>query len=577
MNKNNIHILFLLVLLALVFNSCSLFKKNKVNDPRKQKTENTNLLLEAKKEESLGNFAKAKEIYALCIKKDAKNATALYGLAGVLMEEKNYNDAAVLAKTAVELDPENKWFKLRLAKIYVEIRQFDKAAKIYEELVSQQREHIDYYYEWAAIYIYSSQYLKAIDVYDLLEEQIGINEEISIQKHKIYLHVQDYENAIKEIKALTEAFPSETKYWGILADLYSNLGKDMLAIEAYNKILEIDPNDPKIHLSLASYYRAIGDEEKYIEEMKIAFANKKTEIDSKIKVLMGYYSANEFLVKEEVEKEANELLEILISTHPEEAKAHSMYADFMFQKKDFSTAKKHLAKVLAIDSSKYLVWEEYLLCYVYLEEYDSLEFEITRALEIFPEQAKIYIISATALIQQKEYEKAVERLNIGKYFIGNNKSLKTDFFSLLGNAYHHLEKYDLSDEYYEKALAADSKNLHILNQYSYYLALRSDKLERAEELIKIALGFEPRNPSFLDTYGWVLYKQQQYEEAEIVLSKAVELLTEENAEVYEHYGDILFKTNQKEKALEYWKKAVENSKKDSSLLERKIKDEKLYE
>jgi Tfp pilus assembly protein PilF len=254
-----------------------------------------------------------------------------------------------------------------------------------------------------------------------------------------------------------------------------------------------------------------------------------------------------------------------------------MYADFMFQKKEFSSAKKHLAMVLAIDSSKYLVWEEYLLCYVYLEEYDSLELQIKRALEIFPEQANIYVISATALIQQKEYEKAVERLNVGKYFIGNNKSIKTDFFSLLGNAYYHLENYDLSDQYYEKAIAIDPKNLHLLNQYSYYLALRSNKLEKAEEMIKIALGFEPRNPSFLDTYGWILYKQKQYEEAEIVLSKAIELLTEENAEVYEHYGDVLFKTNKKEEALEYWKKAIESTKKDSSVLERKIKEEKLYE
>ncbi len=577
MKKNKTHIIFALVLLTIVFNSCSLFNRNKSGDSRKQEIETTNLLLEAKKEESLGNLSKAKEIYAHCIKKDAENATALYALAGILMEEKSFNDAAILAESAAKLEPENKWFQLRLAKIYAEIRQYDKAASIFEKLVLQQREYIDYYYEWAAIYIYSSQYKKAIDVYDLLEEQIGINEEISIQKHKIYLHIQDYENAINEIKALTEAFPSETKYWGILADLYTNLGKDMLAVEAYNKILEIDPNDPRIHLSLASYYRSIGDQEKYLEEMKTAFANKKTDIDSKIKVLMGYYSANEFLVNEEVEKEAFELLEILIKTHPEEAKAHSMYADFMFQNKDFSAAKKHLAIVLQIDSSKYLVWEEYLLCYLYLEEYDSLEYEIDRALEIFPEQAKIYVISATGLIQNKEYEKAIERLNVGKYFIGNNKSLKTDFFSLLGNAYHHLEEYDLSDQYYEKALAADSKNLHILNQYSYYLALRSEKLEKAEEMIKIALGFEPRNPSFLDTYGWILYKQKQYEEAEIILSKAIELLTEENAEVYEHYGDVLFKSNKKEEALEYWKKAFENTKKDSSILERKIKEEKLYE
>jgi len=572
------HIIFVFSLLAFVSlgtTSCFLLKKE-TNLTKKEQLENTNLLIEAKKEQGLGNTEKAKTLFAICIKKDKKNATAMYELASLLIEEKNYEDAIVLAEKAAEISPENKWYQFQKAEIYIATQEYEKAANIYKKLVEQQPEIIDYYYDWSRIYILASQYGKSIEVYDLLEKQIGITEEISIQKHKIYLYLKDYENAINEIKALIEVFPSEIKYWGILADLYTNLGKGTLALEAYNKILELDTNDPNIHMSLANYYKSIGNEEKYLEEIKLAFANKDSNIDSKIQIMMGYYSVNDVFEDEKIKVEAFMLLEILVKTHPDEAKTHSIYADFLFQDDKYRLALQQLEEVIAIDSTKYLVWEEYLLCWLNLKSYDTLQIKVEKTLEFFPEQAMVYLISATGFLQQKENEKAIEKLETGSYFVGNDKKISSDFNSMLGDAYHNTGQDVLSDQYYDKVLKKQPLNIYVLNKYSYYLSLRGERLDDAENMIKKVLKYKPNNPYYLDTYAWILYKKQKYKEAEEVILKAIDNFDEEIADVYEHYGDILYQLNKKEQAVEYWEKAKEVGK-TSVLLDEKIKDKKLYE
>ena len=61
----------------------------------------------------------------------------------------------------------------------------------------------------------------------------------------------------------------------------------------------------------------------------------------------------------------------------------------------------------------------------------------------------------------------------------------------------------------------------MLNNYSYYLSLRKDKLEKAAELSKKSNNIYPKNASFNDTYGWILFQQEKFEEAEICGSHPV--------------------------------------------------------
>ena len=145
---------------------------------------------------------------------------------------------------------------------------------------------------------------------------------------------------------------------------------------------------------------------------------------------------------------------------------------------------------------------------------------------------------------------------MGRDFIFDKDLLVSDFYSLIGNSYHELNNDTLSDEAYEKALQHNPNNTYVLNNYSYYLAIREEKLFLAKEMIIrcIDLTVDEPNPSFIDTYAWILYKLGEYKLARKEIEKAIEL-NENSSVILDHYGDILHSLGLTDQAKLQWEKA----------------------
>lgn len=212
---------------------------------------------------------------------------------------------------------------------------------------------------------------------------------------------------------------------------------------------------------------------------------------------------------------------------------------------------------------------------------DSLDRVISiteNALKHIPDAYQFYFYLGASKYQQEKYQEALTVFEEGLEIIGDdNPPVKSDFYAQIGDLNYHLGNRDIAFENYEKALKLNPQNLGVLNNYSYYLSLRNENLDKAERMSGITVKAEPTNPTFLDTYGWVLFKQGAYTMAKIYIENAVKYTEEEpSAEVLEHYGDVLYKTGEVEEALEQWKKAKELGG-DSKALKKKIKSKKYAE
>jgi tetratricopeptide (TPR) repeat protein len=345
------------------------------------------------------------------------------------------------------------------------------------------------------------------------------------------------------------------------------------ALAAYEKTQKLDPTNPYINISLSDYYRKQGDDAKALEYLKLGFSNPNLDIDSKINILLVYYSVNEIYSDKKVE--SFELSEILIKCHPEDPKAWSIYGDLLYQDERYEDARTAFRKVITIDSSRYLVWEQLLFVESQLMDFHAMKEESDRALNLFPQQPMIYLFSGVANYQLKDYRKSVEALEMGKNFVVGNNKMLSQFYSSLGDGYFQLKEMNKAYEAYEAVLKIDPDNSVVLNNYAYYLSLEEKDLDKAEKMAKRAVELDPENGANQDTYGWVLYQLGRYNEAKEWIGKAIKN-REESAVVIEHYGDVLWKLGEKEEAVKYWERAAEVGE-GSEFLEKKVKNKALYE
>jgi tetratricopeptide (TPR) repeat protein len=528
---------------------------------------------EASKEKVLGNYDKAIELYKKVLDYDADDAAAMFELASIYADQGKIDDALVYAEMTGRTDPSNKWNNLLLVELYQARGKYAEAGKIIDQLIAAQPENFEYLQDQALNSIYSGDYKNAIKYYDMLEERLGIIEDISIQKEKIYIMLGKPDKAIEEIRKLAATFPEETRYLEMLAELYMNNGDQAKALDIYQQILTLEPDNPYINMSLSDYYRKQGDKEKSFGYLQAGFANPGLGIDTKVTILLAYYSVNE--IYDTYKDEAFTLVEILVNTHPGDPKAHSIYADFLVQDKRYEEARAAFHKVLAIDSTKYLIWEQLLFVESELSDYQAMADLSKRAINLFPQQPFLYLFAGAASFQLKDYATAAGHFKNGSHFVIGNDRLLAQFYNYLGDTYFQLNEYELSDEAYEKVLKIDPANSIVLNNYAYYLSLRGKNLEKAEEMARKAVELDPENGANLDTYGWVLFKMGRYTEAEEWIRKAIQH-REESAVVLEHYGDVLWKLGDEDEAVMYWVKALEAGE-GSEFLEKKVREKKYYE
>ena len=203
--------------------------------------------------------------------------------------------------------------------------------------------------------------------------------------------------------------------------------------------------------------------------------------------------------------------------------------------------------------------------------------EVTEeALELYPNQPLVYFFNGMAKNQLKDYNGAIEILTIGEQLVVDNPLMKAQMNATLGDAYNNLKEYALSDSSFEKSLRFDPENSYVLNNYSYYLSVRDENLEKAKDMSAKSIELEPTNSAFLDTYAWILYRLKDYKEAKVWIEKSIENGGNESSVILEHYGDILFKLGEVDKAVIFWGKA-EALGSDSELIGKKIADRKIYE
>ena len=538
--------------------------------------------IEAEKYFVLEDYAKALLYFQRVSELNPENGTVHYKIAEVLSKSNKEEDlvkASASIDAALKLDPKNKYFYLLASSIYSNLTNFTKAAQLLETMMKEVNGTEEYLYQLAAIYQYDNKNDEAIKAYDKAEALMGINEMSSLNKQRIYFEQGKTKEAIEEGEKLLEAFPDEEGYVMNFAETLSRQKQLPKAIEVAEDFIATHPGAGNTKMLLAGFYRDNNEEEKARKYLQEVFSDPNVDVSSKV-IVIGTYAAtlNQQLsaghADEALKAFTFDLYRQLKASYPNEPNVHIVGGDLYLGLKENKEAKKEYLTAIQKGSTSFEAWQNLLYLESQDNEYDSIVKHSDQGLEIFPNQAMLYYFNGFAHARLNHNQEAAYSLEQAKRLSSSNEGMVSEINGLLGDIYNAMKDYKKSDESYDAALAFNPNNYLILNNYSYYLALRKEFLEKAERMAALVVKNNPDNNSYLDTYAWVLFTRSKYKEAKKIMEKVIGS-NPTNPTFYEHYGDILFKLGDVDEAVKQWEKA-KSLDATNELIDKKIANKRLY-
>ncbi len=528
------------------------------------------ILIDAEKQLILENYEKALEGFNVALKMNPESAAINYKLAEVLSLSNEGKKALSYGLRAIEIDPDNKYYRLALARIYKSVGFHIESAKTYEGVLEKYPANESALYELAELYQLTGRIDDMMAVFNQIEKELGINEDIIREKQRIYMKEGKVDLVVMEYEKLIEAYPNEQSYQ---IEFISFLIQNKKLDQASQQIALYEENEvtsARITLLKSEVAWIRRDYGKSLDLLEQAFESPTIDFESKFQILSNYFLSS---ASPGDYKRLAEITIGLASGYPKEYKAQAFVADMLYRQGEKEKSLEYYLKAIRLSPSNFSVWKNILNIEGELSLTDSMVVHAEEALEYFPNQALLYYFAGTGHLIKKNFEKAVRFLNTGRKYTADPKLL-TVLYGQLGDAYNGLEQNDKSYDAFEKALMNDSNNDHVLNNYSYFLSLEGKNLHKAIEMSSRLINEHPENPTYLDTHGWVLYANGEYKEARKYLEKAAQ--SGEDGIVIEHYGDVLFQLGEVEAAIEQWKKAKQLGG-ASELIDQKIADRKIYE
>lgn len=490
------------------------------------------------------------------------------------------NRAVASIEKAIRLDRKNEYFYLLAAEIYTSQNNFAKAEEALETLTREIPGAQENLFQLAAIYLYDRKLDDAIKTYNRAEAAMGVNETSSLQKMKIYLDQGKVDAAIDEGRRLMAAFPDEERYVMIVAESLAQKGQQAKAIEYLEKFLAAHLEGGASRLLLAGLYRDTGREKESRALVTQAIADPSVEITSKLLVLQTYAAQISQQVAQQRPPDADlasfvtGLYEKMKTQYADDPNVHIAGGNLFIALRRKAEAEGAFLAAIQRGSASFEAWQNLLALEAETGKFDSLIFHSEQGMEIFPNQAMLYYFNGYGHLSQRHYREAISSLERAKRLSSANPGLVHDLNSMLGDAYHGAKEYVKSDQAYEDALVYKPNDPLVLNNYSYYLALRKEHLEKAERMAAQVIKEQPNNATYLDTYAWVLYARDKFKDARKVMEQALTLQGLSYVH-YEHYGDILFQLGDVDGAVKQWEKARTMTD-DHDALDRKIANRRLY-
>ncbi len=507
--------------------------------------------------------AKSIDAYRKAIAENPKNDAAYYFCAKILLEDGQATESIQLAKKASELQPNNKYYLELLADAYAANNNYTAAINIFKTLTEKDEKLSEKYLNMMAYMQMKGNKLEdAVQTFNTIEKYYGADDEMIYRKIMLLKSMKKHDQIVIEAEKNIAQNPSEVKYYLLKKDALDALGQTTKANEFQKQIENKFSNDPSLLPILAITAFDEKDTAKYISLLQKCIANKNMEPEEKAQVLLPYLKLAQLDTQKNIQ--LIQYAKEIYNANPEDSKAIELFANVLSNTQRYAPSIILYKKLLDKNKNVFSNWQALFSTYSSMEQWDSLIICTKNAMDIFPNNANVYIMNGYGQQQKQNYPAAIKSLYRALDYAGKRKDLQSQVYNSLGDVYNTQKNYTASDSSFEAAIILDPNDESALNNYAYFLSVRKEKLEKAAVMSIKSLELRKNEKTFLDTYAWILFQQKKYIEAEKIMKEALDAPGITDATLLEHYGDILSKLNNPN-AKNYWLQAKEKGSKNLAL------------
>ena len=513
--------------------------------------------LEAICERAKGNNDAAFDLLRHCVEIDSTKSEAYYYLSQYYGALKQKDKAIACIEKAAALEPSNSTYQETLANAYINLHQYDKAAAVLESLYDKHRDRDDVLGVLIQLYEEQHEYESAIKTLTLLETVEGKSERLSYAKSNFYTQLGDKKAAIAEMKHLADQYPNDQNYRGLYANALFVNGQKKKALEIYDDILRIEPDNRNALMALLAYEKDEGDPDKADALTEKVLLSKN--ITSQDRIL---------LMRQEIgqsEQEGGDSTRVLylfrkMLDQPQmDADIAILCATYMNLKQmpndTISGVLEQVLKVAPDNAAARLQLVSYAWQANDMNRIISL---CQDARQYNPDEMAFYYYQGIAYYREGQLDQALNAFHngIGVITQQSDPNIVSDFYAVMGDILHQKGNDKEAFAAYDSCLVWKDDNYGCLNNYAYYLSEKGIQLDKAEQMSYRVIKAEPKNATYLDTYAWILFKQGRYTEAKIYIDQTLQCDSDTSAVLLEHAGDIYYFAGEKERAVDFWQQAL---------------------
>lgn len=529
---------------------------------------------EAINQQEQEHYDAAFDLFRHCLDINPYAAEVYYALSAYYAELDADSVSLAYMRRAVDIDGDNDTYLERLAIAHINASQFADATDCYERLYQRDKSRSDVLGVLLQLYNQQRDYGKMISTLDRMEQVDGSSEQITLSKMRVYAMTGDKDRELHELQQLAEKHPNDLNYHVMMGNWLLQNSRADEALDEYQRVLAIEPDNQGAQMSMLDYYRAVGEDSLASALQEQLLANPKTPTETKVSLVKQLVAENEQNGGDSTQVIA--VFKRMISEPQVNSDMLELYAAYMQLKempqdsinqvwrKALEVSPDHAGVRLQLAQA---LWGE--------EAYDEVASLCETGTEYNPDEIGFYYFLGLSYLQKDDYDATLDAVRRGAAQIDedSNPDIASDFYALMGDMLHRKGLDREAFAAYDSCLQYKADNYGCLNNYAYYLSLQETDLQKAEQMSYRTIKAEPTNATYLDTYAWILFQQERYAEAAIYMEQTLQNDSTPSPDVLEHAGDIYAKTDQMDRAVDFWQRALDAGS-DSKALVRKIRQRK---